>query len=227
MLVGVGDRIRVERADTEHREAVIGQPAGVILGRLATQAGNAVAQNMFPPLDFLFDGCLHHVENQFFIVESGEFPPDFADEVGEDSDVREFITADIGDHPAGGKHLHPINQGIEESEAIVEIDRFEKEVGHDAAEEFFIRRLCDEVLVYLADVFVALEQHGIGAPEIVDLIPFFAFDNGFEDGGVRLRMDGFLVGLDGEDQIHLRGRDIVGKMRQIDGLDGVEKDEKR
>jgi hypothetical protein len=85
----------------------------------------------------------------------------------------------------------------------------------------------DEILIYLTDVLVALQEYLVGAPEIVDLIALLAVDDGFEDGGVGLGVNSFLIGLNGENEVYLRRSDIVGEVRQIYGLDRIKKDEER
>lgn len=108
----------------------------------------------------------------------------------------QFVSADIGDHPAGGEHLHPVDEGVEEGKTVVEVDRFEKEVGDDAAEEISVGRRIDEVLIDLADVLITLKQDFVRAPEVVDLVALLGIHDRLEDSGIGLRVDRFLISLD-------------------------------
>ncbi len=227
VLVRIHDGLGVEGCHAEESEPLVGEPLGIVLDGLGVDSHDVLAEDVARPLDLLLHGRGHHVEDHGLVVDIREFLADLADDIGEERHVRELVAADVGDHAAGRRHFEAVYERVEERESVVEVHAFEQVVRDDRAEEVRVGLLVDEVLVDGSDVLVALQENGVRAPEVVDLVALVRVHHGLEDRGVRLRVDRLLIRLDGQEEIHLRARDEVREVREVHGLDGIEEDEER
>jgi len=172
VLVWIGYSLWIEWIYSEHRETLIGKPTSISFSCLSVDSWYLVAEDVLGPLDLLLYCHVHHRLHHLFIIDIWELTTDLLDDVREYRHMCELVTTDIGNHTTSCWHLHVIHQCIEECESIVEVDRFEEEVGNDSTEEARISRIVYEVLIYLTDVGIAFEEYLVLAPEVVYLIAF-------------------------------------------------------
>ena len=226
MLVGIHDRIRIERIDPEHGETLVREPSRIIDGGFSIDPRNLLPKDVLRPFNLLLDSDLEHIVDEFFIVDVRKFSSYFFYDVRKKCHMCEFISTDIRDHTSCRRHLHMIDECIEKGKSIIEIETLEEEIRDDTAKEIMIGRSIDKILINASDIGISIEQDLIGPPEVVYILSLLSTHDCLEYRRIALRVYRLLICLYRENEVHFWTRNIVREIREIHRLDRVEKDEK-
>lgn len=226
MLIWIDNGFWIERIYTKHWEPLIGKPTSISFCCITIDSHDFVSEYMFWPLNLLFNCSFGHLSNHSFVINMREFSFDFFDDIGKYSDMREFISTNIGYHTSSCWHLHMIYKCIEEGKTIVEVEWFEEEIRNNSTEKVRITWVIYEVLIYLTNIRISLEENLVISEIVVYLISFLRRYNRFKYGSIWLWMNRLLKCLYREYEIHFWTRNIIRKSWKIDSLYRIKKDEK-
>ena len=113
--------------------------------------------------------------------------------------MGEFIPVDEPDDVCGARHEVTAGEQVEEVKAVVEVKGFEQVVGDNGFGEVYFTLHIMKFLVGGSNKFDSVEEDLVVSPKFVDVVALSGWDDAFDGVGVALAVNGFLVGLDGED----------------------------
>jgi len=225
MWIRIGHRIRIERRHVDPLHQQVSPVFGVSLSRCRVDAEYLVADDMVRPIDLALDGLFGHVNDLFVFEETRELLLAGIDDVAEKRHVSEFVFIDIFDDIGSARHEVTGCQEIEEHEPVVEIEPFEEVVTDNDLFEVLFAGIISKILESGRYEPVPVEQYLVDAPVVVDSVLHLFRDDGVDDVAVALTVYRFLVGLQTEDDVYLRGRDVVRYERYVICLDTIEENQ--
>ena len=113
--------------------------------------------------------------------------------------VGEFISVDEPNDVCGARHEVTAGEQVEEIKAVVEIEGFKQIIGNNCFGEIYFALNVMKILIGGSNKFNSIEEDFVVPPEFVNVITLSSWDDAFDGVGVALAVNGFLVGLDGED----------------------------
>ena len=218
-------RVRILVKSVIHRfhadifQTLVGNKLGILFNTLRRNSQNLIADNVIAPVNFLLHGLGKHFINLVFGEKRRVFGSDFLDDIGKNYTVRQLVAVNIFDFIGGADHQRTRRQIIKEIKSVVKIDAFQQIVGHQHPGKVFVIALVDKILINLGNILVALQQNLVIAPAVINTGALFGRNDAFDDVSIALRMNGFLISLNSQNQINFRRRDIIADVWQIVGLD--------
>ena len=144
--------------------------------------------------------------------------------------------------PAGMYHdsVYPVSQTgstgmaqaaggeiVKEVKAVIKIHALQQVIGNQHAGKVDVAFIVNKVLIDFSDVFVAFQQDLVFTPFVIYLGAFGGGNDTLYNIGVTLRMYSLLISLNRQNQVDFRSGDVFADVRQIVGLDTVQKNQKR
>ena len=227
LLVRVLVKAFITRFQPQILQTLVGNELGVLLNRLFGNADNVTADDVVTPGDFLFNRLVKHCIHLVQIEETAVLFHYFLNNIGENDAVGQLVAVNVlylvgcSNHQAAGGEI------VKEVKAVIKIHALQQVIGNQHAGKVDVAFIVNKVLIDFSDVFVAFQQDLVFTPFVIYLGAFGGGNDTLYNIGVTLRMYSLLISLNRQNQVDFRGGDVFADVRQIVGLDTVQKNQKR
>ena len=227
LLVRVLVKALIARFQPQILQALVGDKLRVLLNRLFGNANNVMADDVIAPGNFLLNRLVKHRIHLVQIEEAAVLFHYFLNNIGENDAVGQLVAVNVLYLVGSAYHQAAGGEIVEEVKAVIKIHALQQVVGNQHAGKVDVAFVVNKVLIDFGDVFVAFQQDLVFTPFVIYLGTLGGGNDALYNIGVTLRMYSLLIGLNRQNQVDFGRGDVFADVRQVVGLDTVQKNQKR